>query len=166
LADANAINEMVTGGPVGGLTLGTPAAARQLFDVPAHNLKKSTSKSVRLTAVSIFPWLRQSYLTVLKENLKNKARKESNSSAVIKRALNFFDNVTYQKHVKVQPGRLVRLATKASIATVTPEPVYEVDQPMFDVHKAKLVAPDYDWDNVKPMFSLEARRFRRYVVED
>ena len=41
LAYTTAINEMITGGPVGGLTLGTPVAARQLFDVPAHNQKKS-----------------------------------------------------------------------------------------------------------------------------
>jgi hypothetical protein len=66
LADVNAFNKIVTGGPVGGLSLGVLAAARQLFDVPAHNLKKSMSKAVRLKAVSIFPWLCQSYLTQLR----------------------------------------------------------------------------------------------------
>jgi hypothetical protein len=66
----------------------------------------------------------------IKADLKDKLLKESNSSAVIIRALNFFDSVTYQKHVrKVKPGK--------STATVTSEPVYKVDQPMFNVAKAK-----------------------------
>jgi hypothetical protein len=116
LADATTIADMVTGGPVVALTLGsTPAAARQLFDVPAHNSKKSTSKAVKLTAVSVFPWLRQANLTRLKTELQDKQRKESNSSSVIKRALNFFDNLTYRKHVKVEQGKSVRLATKAPL---------------------------------------------------
>jgi hypothetical protein len=39
-----------------------------------------------------------------------------------------------------------------------------VNQPTFDIKKAKKAAPDYGLDNLSPLFSLEARRFRRYVV--
>jgi hypothetical protein len=112
---------------------------------------------VKLTAVSIFPWLRQSSLTKLKVDLQeNRRNKELNSSGMIKGALNFFDKMTNQKHVKVNPGKLVQLAMKASTAIVTPEPVYEVNQPTFNVLKAKKAVPDYNWDNVSPIFSLEA----------
>jgi hypothetical protein len=46
LADATAINKIVSGVLVCGLSLGTVAEPRQLFDVPAHNQKKSTSKTM------------------------------------------------------------------------------------------------------------------------
>jgi hypothetical protein len=77
---------------------------------------------------------------------------------VIKRALHFFDKVNYQKQeVKVKPGKSVRLAMNASTATVMPEHVvYKVNQPIFTIAKAKQVGPDYDWENVRHMFSLEA----------
>jgi hypothetical protein len=72
LADATAINKMVSGVPVGGLSLGAVAEPRELFNVTAHNQKNLTSKAVKLTAFSIFPWLRQSRLTQLKVDLQEK----------------------------------------------------------------------------------------------
>jgi hypothetical protein len=84
---------------------------------------------------------------------------------VIKRALNYFDNTTYQKHVKVRHSKSVGQATKATTVTEMLESVHEVDLLTFNIAKAKKAVPDYDWDLVTPIFSVEARQLWCYVVE-
>jgi hypothetical protein len=126
-------------------------------------------KTIKLTATSVFNFLRQGFVTSLQDDLLAGRRTPSSSAASVRKARSSFDTITYNKQTKVLPGKSRRIAEKEQ-RTVTPSDgssgLHQVDVPIFDVNKANTVIPDVDWTALSPTFNLDSKKLRRYVVED
>jgi hypothetical protein len=132
------------------------------------NDKNGKHKTIKLTATSVFSFLRQGFVQSLSDDLLAKRRTASSSAASVRKARSYFDTINYQKQVKVLPGKSRRLAEKQQrnvVALLGPDVPYEKDIPIFDVKKATAVIPDVDWSGFLPSFNLDSRKLRRYVLD-
>jgi hypothetical protein len=143
------------------------AYAKRRLDTFKNKVK--SKNAMKLTSSNVFPWIRDSIVQVLENDLKTQSRAVSSSSAVIKKANSFFHTVAYNRVPKPKPGQSARIAQRNhdSVAVpVTPDIIKEVDLPVFNAKVAKKAAPGIDWNRVSPTFNLDSRKLRRYIVED
>jgi hypothetical protein len=158
LADDAAIAEMASGGPLRSLNFGKSELLHK------HKKKEKRFVPFKLDGISVYPWLRKSIVTVLKADLKDKSRKPSNPTSVLRTSRSFFETISYSKKTKVAEGHSSRIAA-ASI----PKPIMTTDLKDdldFDSRKVSDLSKEFDWSSMDRNFSLDSRKLRRYIVED
>jgi hypothetical protein len=167
--DNNAIAEM-TAGPRNDVEQNDDNTTDKHTRMVLFNDKNGKHKTIKLTATSVFTFLRQRFVKTLSDDLLAARRTASSSAASVRKARSYFDTINYHKQVKVLPGKSRRIAEKQQRnvlgALLSPDVPYEKDTPIFDVKKASAVIPDVDWSEFSPSFNLDSRKLRRYVVED
>ena len=99
----------------------------------------------------VFPWLRSAFVKCLMDNLDAKKRKETDLSKSIRTATNFFDPIIYKRKIRVDPGKLLHLATclhVKNLKVVTPDSSTLSHKPSFNLKMTSKVAPEIEWPSV------------------
>jgi hypothetical protein len=159
IADAAAVAEMVSGGPIRSLNFGKPALLQKQ--------KKKLAKQVpfKLDSNSVFPFLRTKAVDILKQELATAVRKPSHPRSTLRTARSFFDTIAYSRKVKVTKGHSQRLANAAAASTSASNPSSSYI-PDYDIKKVRKVSPGIDFESMNRSLSLDSRKLRRYIVED
>jgi hypothetical protein len=143
LAVDAAVVEMTTGGPLRSLNFGK-----------SELLEKQRQKTTKffpfkLHNNSVYPFLCKKIVNGLKEALKNKKRKPSNPTSVLRTSRSFFETISYSKKPKVAPGQSTPLANlriiKANDSQMILSDLTDLD---FDVNKVSKVAADFDFHSM------------------
>jgi hypothetical protein len=171
VCDHHAIASMTAGDAAGASSIpvslsGEGYATGRLELFKERSGKKKTAK---LNQTSVFNYLRQGFINDLANDLTESRRTPPSSSHSVRKDVSSFDTITYTRQTKVDVGKSRRIAeqgTRKVQATVTPETIRQADEPLFDIKKATKLARDINWNELKPNFSLDSHKLRRYIVED